>query len=227
LREELYDAERLGQSVFIVGHIPPGGWGCDSSWSYRYNALIDRFTNIIRGQFYGHTHHDEFQVNQGFADKTAVGVLWMVPSVTTYSDLHPSFRIYEIDAETNQPVNFYQYRLDLDKWNQNLTGPIEWDLAYDVISEYDLPDMSFHSFNILANRVKSENDTRNTYLGNKDTEYTFNANMSRRDIQHLYCDLSHSVSEEALKCLGLEAQVGDFMDFSHQLLPGRWYYDKC
>ena len=51
----------------------------------------------------------------------------------SYSKLKPSFRIIEMDAETNQPVNIYQYRLDLDKWNKNTTGPIEWDLAYSFI----------------------------------------------------------------------------------------------
>ena len=53
-----------------------------------------------------------------------------------YSDLHPSFRIYEMDSETHQPVNYRQFRLDLNKWNQNTTGPIEWDQAYDVITVY-------------------------------------------------------------------------------------------
>ena len=47
------------------------------------------------------------------------------------------------------------------------------------------------------------------------------------DVQHIYCDVKHAVSEESLKCLGLEAQVSDYMSFAHQLLPGRWFYDKC
>ncbi len=51
-----------------------------------------------------------------------------------YTNLKPSFRIIEVDSETHQPVNIYQYRLDLDKWNKNTTGPIEWDLAYDFLN---------------------------------------------------------------------------------------------
>jgi len=226
-REELYDSERKDQAVFIIGHIPPGSWGCDSSWSYRYSALIDRFTNIIRGQFYGHTHHDEFEIVRGFEDHSAVGVVFMAPSLTTYSDLHPSLRVYEVDAETHQPVTYRQYRLNLDFWNQNTTGPLQWDQAYEVLSAYDLPDMSFHSFDQLATRFKSEEDTLRLYIANQGTNQNFNGNLTRRDVQHLYCDVKHAVSEESLKCLGLEAQVGDFMSFAHQLLPGRWYYDKC
>jgi len=39
----------------------------------------------------------------------------------------------EIDSETNELVDYKQYRLDLVKWNQNTTGPIEWDLAYSFL----------------------------------------------------------------------------------------------
>ncbi len=52
----------------------------------------------------------------------------------SYTLLNPSFRVFEVDAETNQPINYQQYRLNLTKWNQNTTGPIEWDLAYDFLS---------------------------------------------------------------------------------------------
>lgn len=110
--------------------------------------MVDRFTNTIRAQFFGHTHNDQIYTMRSFADNSAVGTQFVAPSFTTYffskescilissnsySNLKPSFRIIEMDAETNQPVNIYQYRLDLDKWNKNTTGPIEWDLAYSFI----------------------------------------------------------------------------------------------
>ena len=53
--------------------------------------------------------------------------------VNSYTELAPSFRILEIDSETNELVNYKQYRLDLIKWNQNTAGPIEWDLAYSFL----------------------------------------------------------------------------------------------
>jgi len=51
----------------------------------------------------------------------------------SYTELAPSFRILEIDSEANEVVDYKQYRLDLIKWNQNTTGPIEWDLAYSFL----------------------------------------------------------------------------------------------
>ena len=29
---------------------------------FQYARIVERFSNIIRGQFYGHTHYDEFSV---------------------------------------------------------------------------------------------------------------------------------------------------------------------
>jgi sphingomyelin phosphodiesterase len=42
--------------VYIIGHIPPNN--NMNSWALRYNAIVDRFSYNIRGQFYGHTHND-------------------------------------------------------------------------------------------------------------------------------------------------------------------------
>ncbi len=109
--------------------------------------MVDRFTNIIRGQFYGHTHNDQFEVVRSYNnDSSPVGVIYITPSLTTYKKfnrtkillfsytrLNPSFRIFEVDSETNQIVDYRQYRLNLTKWNQNTTGDIEWDLAYTLL----------------------------------------------------------------------------------------------
>lgn len=42
--------------VYLIGHIPPKSNLND--WSMRFNAIVDRYSYIIRGQFYGHTHSD-------------------------------------------------------------------------------------------------------------------------------------------------------------------------
>lgn len=107
-------------------------------WSGRYRALIDRFTNIIRAQLFGHTHNDQLQIVKSYSDNSTVGVVYVAPSFTTFSDLNPSFRIFEVDSDTNTVLNYYQYRLDLDKWNQVPVGPIAWDLAYGVVEVGDI-----------------------------------------------------------------------------------------
>ena len=48
--------------MHILGHIPPGHVDCVRVWSANFNAIVGRYSHIIAGQFYGHTHLDEFQL---------------------------------------------------------------------------------------------------------------------------------------------------------------------
>lgn len=62
LINELQSAETAKEKVHIIGHIPPGNEDCIKTWSSNYYEVIARFENTVTAQFFGHTHHDEFQV---------------------------------------------------------------------------------------------------------------------------------------------------------------------
>ena len=62
LVEELYKAEVAQEKVFILGHEPPGSYDTLPQWASQYEKIVVRFSHIILGQFYGHTHHDHFQL---------------------------------------------------------------------------------------------------------------------------------------------------------------------
>ena len=67
-------------------------------WSHEYNRLVKRFRNTIAGQFFGHTHLDEFEVF--FKDLEPISVAYLAPSQTPWMDqgLNPAYRIYIIDG---------------------------------------------------------------------------------------------------------------------------------
>jgi len=52
-------------------------------WAERYTALIDRFSHIIRGQFFGHTHLDHFESFHSYLDNSLIGTVFIAPSLTT------------------------------------------------------------------------------------------------------------------------------------------------
>ncbi len=61
------------------------------SGSFLYNSLsFSRYESTITGQFFGHTHVDEFQM---FYDEDTLtrplSVAFIAPSVTTYVNLNP------------------------------------------------------------------------------------------------------------------------------------------
>ena len=90
-----------------------------------------------------------------------------------------------------------------------------------------MEDLSPRSFDLISDKIKSDPATATAYFSAK---YSGRSNKAPADLKttmHLYCSTKYSVSEDALKCLGLQAQVHDIMRFAQQLLPGAWYFDQC
>lgn len=124
LEGTLRQSEKNGEAVMIIGHIPPGDSTYLSHCSKRYNALVDRFSHIIRGQFFGHTHYDEFRVINGYFNQTNIaGLILTSPSLTSYSWKNPSFRVYELESNNKIFSDYKQYRLNLTE--ANLTPEIK------------------------------------------------------------------------------------------------------
>lgn len=125
LSSTLYAAEQNNELVWILGHVPPGGDNCWFFWGQKYNQLINRFENIIRGQFYGHTHNDELKV---FFDMTSdpprpTGNLYITTSVTPYSYINPGYKVFYADGvqgANNQPRPSWEI-LDHEAYIYNVT----------------------------------------------------------------------------------------------------------
>ncbi|KAG7261376.1 hypothetical protein CRUP_036090, partial [Coryphaenoides rupestris] len=78
----LQASENLGEKVHIIGHIPPGL--CLSSWSWNYYHIVNRYESTITGQFFGHTHMDEFQMFYDEETMTRPGSSRLVVDHETY-----------------------------------------------------------------------------------------------------------------------------------------------
>ena len=117
LAEELKLAEEQQQMVYIIGHIPPKN--NLNEWAIRFNALVDRYSYNIRGQFYGHTHNDHLSFFPQFSNKSDIktaplsSYYLVAPSITTYSDRVPEYRLMDVDFDTLQVTDFSQYRFAL------------------------------------------------------------------------------------------------------------------
>ena len=64
--------------------------------------VVSRFENTVVGQFYGHTHQDEFIVfYEPEENARATNVAFISPSVATWTNLNPSYRIFTSDSNTH------------------------------------------------------------------------------------------------------------------------------
>ncbi|KAJ7185376.1 sphingomyelin phosphodiesterase [Mycena filopes] len=134
---ELQLAEEAGERVWIIGHMPPGCEDTLSDQSNYYDQIVQRYHGIIAGQFFGHTHYDEFEI--AYSDygargaDTAVCVSWIAPALTPRSG-NPAFRVYDVDPDTYEIMDAKVYSADLKSAGYQ-TKP-EWKLYYSARAEY-------------------------------------------------------------------------------------------
>lgn len=138
----------------------------DSCWAKHYRVLANRFQGIIRGQYFGHTHNDEFFIVKSLIkDTESPGVLFTAPSLGTYERHNPSFRLYEYDYKTHHLVNIHQYRLPLYKANLN-TQQTQFEKSFDFKTLYSMNDMSPSSFQKVADQVLNDSNFAQVYYAN-------------------------------------------------------------
>ena len=61
-------------------------------------TLPGRFAGTISAQFFGHTHYDEYEIFYDIRQQYVPNnVAYLAPSVTTFFDLNPGYRVYDVD----------------------------------------------------------------------------------------------------------------------------------
>lgn len=120
LQDTLLSAEVASESVHILGHVPPNTASCVYTWNREYDKIVRRFAHIISGQFFGHTHRDEFNVfylKDEKSQNAAVNVAWNAGSGTTFVGFNSNYRIYY--AEPTKYVSYHTYLMFLFSGNLN------------------------------------------------------------------------------------------------------------
>ncbi|KIJ98756.1 hypothetical protein K443DRAFT_133333 [Laccaria amethystina LaAM-08-1] len=127
--QELQAAEDAGQRAWIIAHMPPGRYDAMRDQSNYFDQIVQRYRNTIAGQFYGHSHQDEFMIS--YSDYTkqtaanAVSVGWIAPSITP-SGGNPAFKVYDVDPDTYEIMDAKVYSSDLmsPTHNRSTYGPL-------------------------------------------------------------------------------------------------------
>lgn len=161
---QLQDAEDAGDKVHILGHQPVAS--CMSSWLENYYKIVNRYESTIAGHFFGHTHSDEFRM---FYDQTntsrATSIMYLGPSVTTYQNLNPSFRLYEVDGEytgsSYYALDHSTYILNLTE--ANLSDKPKWLFEYSAKEAYNMKSLYPQDWADFVNRMKTNTTLQDLY----------------------------------------------------------------
>lgn len=186
LTGELLAAESKGDKVHIIGHVPPDHRECTEGWLFNYGRIVERFSETITAQFYGHTHRDEFRVVYSPSDlNKPVGSQFISPSITSYSQTNPAYRMYETDSDTFRITDYETYFFNLTETNERSLLPT-WKLEYRARDEYKFDEYTPQTFQSLLKRL--ENDTEafaqyyRRYYVQSSTENAKTWDMTRREL---------------------------------------------
>ncbi|KAM0435361.1 hypothetical protein ACHAPT_003455 [Fusarium lateritium] len=138
LIRELDAAEKAGEHVYIIGHMPLGDRNAFHDQSHYLNQVVNRYSGTIAAMFYGHTHRDHFQLtyaessNKSFDN--ALVTSYIGPSLTPMSGM-PSFRVYDVDPVTFAVLDATTYSADMTSDTYQTQGPV-WKKYYSAKETY-------------------------------------------------------------------------------------------
>ncbi|XP_003743760.1 sphingomyelin phosphodiesterase [Galendromus occidentalis] len=161
LVKELQVSELQGQKVHILGHISPGSSDCIFTWSTQFLKIVQRFSTTITGQFYGHTHYDEFRVFYAPDRSTPVGAAFIAPSATSYSSVNPAYKIF---TYSGNGVLLDAVTRTFNLTNANEVGRIDWETEYQTRSAFNVKDLSPESMDVISKKLVADPATFQTYF---------------------------------------------------------------
>ena len=215
LRTELSSAEANNQFVYIIGHIPPSSETCLSLWSKHYSVLIQRYANIVRGQFFGHSHTDEIRISRD-SDYNPIGLQFVSPSLDPLNYINPSFRIYKSDVLSKSVITYTQYRMTLTDISPAFSQ------AYEFLSYYLVKNMFPATIEKLVQGMAQNEMLTMKYITNKYTASP--ATPSGCDSECLSdnkCDIMNDRPDTIRQCKGLLPSPAEYL---LEALYGQWVY---
>ena len=134
----LYNSEKKDQKVIILTHIPIGDLYSLNGFTLNFKSILERFQKTVIASLSAHTHYDHIKFVKDYNNKN-IHINYISPSLTTFYNYNPSFRIYHF--KDNNLFDFDQYRFDLDYYNEKAEKndfEFKFHIAYSFKDEYDI-----------------------------------------------------------------------------------------
>eukprot|EP00026_Physarum_polycephalum_P006279 Phypoly_transcript_06321.p1 GENE.Phypoly_transcript_06321~~Phypoly_transcript_06321.p1 ORF type:complete len:568 (+),score=61.40 Phypoly_transcript_06321:78-1781(+) len=203
LASTLDEAEKNGEKVYLIKHIAPSEADCGADWWRNYLNIVDRYKNIIMGDFAGHTHDDIFTVTYKLNNNTSVRPIvttYFAGSVTPYTNENPGFRVYEIDSVTKAVIDYTEYALNLTQANEE--GSPTWRPIYSARSAYALADMSPNSWHEASLTMGYDPTMLHQYWA-RTGKYSYASTCDASCLRDVWCSLWNPPPDTSVNICGL------------------------
>ncbi|XP_075059105.1 cyclic GMP-AMP phosphodiesterase SMPDL3A [Mixophyes fleayi] len=164
LEETLQFSRQNNEKVYIIAHVPIGFLpftllipAMREQFNEKLVKIFRTYSDIIVGQFYGHTHRDSIMVVLD-EKENPVGSAFVAPAVTPIKSSteaesnNPGFRLYQYDTSNYILLDLWHYYLNLT--DANLRKEALWKLEYIMTKEYSIKDLRPESLEELVKRFQ-------------------------------------------------------------------------
>ncbi|XP_053314993.1 acid sphingomyelinase-like phosphodiesterase 3a [Spea bombifrons] len=175
LEETLKASRQNNEKVYIIAHVPIGYLAfvpytpaMRGDFNEKLVKIFRNYSDVIAGQFYGHTHRDSIMVLLNENEKP-VGSVFVAPAVTPIKSAsekesnNPGFRLYQYDTGSYNLLDLHGYYLNLT--DANLKKEPTWKLEYIMTELYQIKDLQPNSLYGLLKRFQQSQsiDFQNYY----------------------------------------------------------------
>ncbi|ESN92072.1 hypothetical protein HELRODRAFT_181851 [Helobdella robusta] len=196
LEDELKDARRNKNKVLLTFHNPFGTSDYIVSESIYMESIIRQYHDVI--------------VLNPIYDKAGVpvSVQLVSPSVSTSNYRNPTIRIYYLDSDSYQLLDYEQYLLNImelknltmaDVPNFNISNYIR--LIYSCKSEYNMTDLSPVSWDSLIDRMNASKSLLLKYVNHYNVHVKNFTNVNRLDKRKHLCRVKNVHYDKYRNCV--------------------------
>jgi sphingomyelin phosphodiesterase len=216
LEKVLADAEKNGEIVHIMNHIPMLSTQHTLQCAWRLKILMDRYQNIIRGFFSGHSHSEYLSmVHEYYNETIPTQVNYICSGLTPYSEYQPSFRIYLVDKAGLYVQDYIQYRMNLIESNEK-REPV-WFIPYNATDLFNVT-----SLNDIDSMAKFKISPE--YIQHKYTDVPGSEDRGKDEGSRIHeqCNYDHDNMEDVFNCTGYSILSTSYLYYLFNKVSIQW-----
>jgi predicted phosphodiesterase len=202
LSDQLQDAKKASDKVWLVYHIPPGIDGHTSShtkqvvpfWKPDYlegfTKLLDEYRGTIELNLAGHTHMDDFRLVQTTHGDALVLIN---PGVSPNVGQNPAYRVITVDSHARLEDILTYYTPDLE--------PPKWQLEYKTRPDLGLKEIDAKDYETLYRQLGDSATVDEKWKLYYSVSRPAAVSTDKGYVRSLYCASGHSEPDAFEACI--------------------------
>lgn len=159
LRRVLDVSRKRKEKVWFISHIFPTAGETTDAYNKMMSSLFWEYRDVIRYQWYGHSHNDQFILFQRNGNVYSSGVV--TPSLMP-DHRFPAFRVYTYDKDTYTLLDYTQYKANLT--DIQIKDTIHYQEDYTFTTLYRKKGLETSDYQELHKDIQFDNQTYCTHF---------------------------------------------------------------